>query len=105
DLVPQSRESIAGWFENDVVTRSKATDGLSGLNAACLTAFPLSGSDRVQSKTTSGEGTAVKVSSSACTDEAGNSAAAIDSAAFKRSEERRVGKEWGSRWGPDPGGW
>src|SRR5207247_5132827 len=74
--LPTSSPNPAGWYKNDVVNRFKATDGLSGLNAACLTAFPLSGSDRVQSKTTSGEGTAVKVSSSACTDEAGKNGGA-----------------------------
>ena len=84
DLGPTSSPNGAGWYKNDVVNRFKAADGLSGLNAACQTAFPdVVAGGRAQSKTTFGEGTAVTVSSSGCTDDAGNSAAAIDSAAFK----------------------
>src|SRR5439155_2272147 len=74
DLGPTSSPNGAGWYKNDVVNRFKAADGLSGLNAACQTAFPdVVAGGRAQSKTTSGEGTAVTVSSSGCTDDAGNS--------------------------------
>ena len=73
-----------GWYNSDVVNQLKACDALSGLDATCQSAFPdpVTGGRR-QDKTTSGEGTAVKVSSDACTDEAGNTAAAKTSAAFK----------------------
>jgi hypothetical protein len=84
DLGPTSSPNAAGWYNHDVVNRFKASDGVSGLNAACESAFPDPVADgRTQDKTTSGEGAAVKVSSSSCTDVAGNTAAAIDSAAFK----------------------
>ena len=83
DLGPTSSPNASGWYKADVTNRFKATDALSGLNSACLAAYPDVGGDRIQSKTTSGEGTAVKVTSDSCTDQAGNSATGIDSAGFK----------------------
>jgi hypothetical protein len=83
-LGPTSSPNGAGWYKTDVVNEFKATDSLSGVDSACETAFPDAVSDgRKQSRTTTGEGTAVKVSSSSCTDLAGNEAAAIDSGAFQ----------------------
>ncbi len=84
DLGPTTSPNAAGWHKADVVNEFKASDGLSGLDAACQSAFPdpVTGGRR-QNKTTSGEGAAVKVSSDSCTDLAGNTAAAVDSAAFK----------------------
>ena len=84
DLGPTTSPNAAGWYKANVVNQFKASDGLSGLDAACQTAFPdvVTGGRR-QDKTTSGEGMAVKVSSDSCTDVAGNTAAAVESAAFK----------------------
>jgi hypothetical protein len=83
DLGPTTSPNGNGWYKTDVVNRFQAADGLSGLDSACLAAYPASGSDRIQAKTTSGEGAAVTVVSDSCADEAGNSAAAKTSAAFK----------------------
>jgi hypothetical protein len=82
DLGPTTSPNTAGWYKTDVTNQFSASDGLSGLSNVCLTAFPAAGSTRVQSKTTAGEGSAVKVSSDSCTDVAGNTASAIESAAF-----------------------
>ena len=83
DLGPTTSPNGAGWYKVDVTNRFKALDALSGLDAACLSAFLDVSGERIQSKTTSGEGAAVTVASDTCTDEAGNTAAAINSAAFK----------------------
>ena len=84
DLGPTTAANGNGWYQTDVVNQFKASDALSGLNAACESAFPdpVSGGRR-QDKTTSGEGAAVTVTSNGCTDLAGNTAAAKTSAAFK----------------------
>ena len=63
------------------MNRFKAEDGLSGLDSDCLADFSAAGA--TQSKTTSGEGTAVEVTSDGCTDLAGNTAAAEDTLRFK----------------------
>jgi hypothetical protein len=83
DLGPTTDPNLAGWYKADVVNEFQASDSLSGLNSACLTAYPSVGGDRIQSKSTTGEGTAVKVSSDPCTDDAGNTAAAKDSDMFQ----------------------
>jgi hypothetical protein len=83
DLGPTSSPNAAGWYKTDVTNRFKASDGGSGLDSACLAAYPEVSGERVQSKTTSGEGTAVSVDSDGCGDVAGNTAAAKTSAAFK----------------------
>ena len=73
-----------GWYKTDVTNAFRATDSGSGLNDACITAFQANqAGDNVQSKTTTGEGTALKVTSDGCTDVAGNTSQGIDSANFK----------------------
>ena len=78
DLGPTTSPNANGWYKTDVVNQFKASDSLSGLDTTCEAAFPdpVSGGRR-QDKTTSGEGAAVKVSSSSCTDLAGNTASAM----------------------------
>ena len=66
-----------------MTNRFKAADALSGLDAACLSAFPDVSGERIQSMTTSSEGAAVTVTSDGCTDEAGNTAAGLSSVEFK----------------------
>jgi large repetitive protein len=105
DLGPTTSPNLAGWYTTDVVNRFKASDPLSGLDSDCLTAYPLDSGDRVQSKTTTGEGTAVMVSSDACTDEAGNTAAAIDSAAFKVDKTAPSITDLGPTTSPNLAGW
>jgi hypothetical protein len=82
-LGPTTSPNAAGWYNTDVTNRFRVTELLSGPDAACQAAFPLDGSDRIQSKTTVGEGTAITVTSNGCADLAGNSAAGISSASFK----------------------
>src|SRR5439155_638706 len=77
NLGPTSSPNTAGWYNNDVTNRFEASDATSGLDSACQSAFPLAAGHYVQSKTTSGEGSTVPVSSDGCSDQAGNSAAAI----------------------------
>jgi Tol biopolymer transport system component len=72
-----------GWYKTDVTNSFKASDSGSGLSTACQTSFRLSAGENVQSKTTSGEGSALKVTSDSCTDMAGNTATGRDSATFK----------------------
>jgi hypothetical protein len=84
NLGPTTQPNAAGWYKTNVTNRFKASDSVSGLNGACQTAFPANAAgNNVQSKTTSGEGSSLKVSSTSCTDVAGNTATGIDSAAFK----------------------
>jgi hypothetical protein len=85
DQGPTTQPNAAGWYKTDVTNAFKATDSSgSGLNDACITAFQANqAGDNVQSKTTTGEGTALKVTSDGCTDVAGNTAQGIDSANFK----------------------
>src|SRR6185295_1071032 len=58
---------------------SSAWTPISGPNAACALAFP----SNAQSKTTTGEGTAVNVTSDPCTDLAGNTAPGVTSDDFQ----------------------
>jgi hypothetical protein len=84
DLGPTTLPNAAGWYKTDVTNRFQATDSGSGLNGACKTVFPANAAgNNIQSKTTSGEGLSLKVTSDSCTDVAGNKALGIDSAAFK----------------------
>ena len=89
DLGPTASANGNGWFNTDVTNRFRATDSrsgvnVSGLNAACVAAFPADqAGENVQVKTTSGEGSSVKVTSDGCTDVAGNTAKGIDSATFQ----------------------
>ena len=105
DQGPTSSPNGAGWYNADVTNRFKASDSLSGLDSACLSAYPASGADRVQSKMTSGEGLAVKVSSDSCTDAAGNIAAAIDSASFKIDQTAPSITDQGATSSPNGSGW
>ena len=66
-----------GWYVSAVSNRFTASDTGSGLDPACASAFPKNVS------TGSGEGTAVTVSSGACSDLAGNTNPGISSASFK----------------------
>ena len=75
--------NAAGWHNTDITVRFKATDALSGLNAACLTAFPNASGDRLQSKVISTEGDPVSVNSDSCADVAGNTAGPKTSQNFK----------------------
>jgi hypothetical protein len=83
NLGPTTQPNALGWYKTDVTNRFKASDALSGLSTACTTSFPAQGNDNIQSKTTSGEGLSVKVTSDRCTDVAGNTAAGIDSDNFQ----------------------
>ena len=83
DLRATTSPNGAGWYNTDVTNRFKASDSGSGLSTACQTNFPLSAGENIQSKTTSGEGSALKVTSDSCTDVAGNTATGEDSATFK----------------------
>ena len=84
DLGPTTQPNAAGWYNTDVTNRFKASDSGSGLNGACQRAFPANAAgNNVQSKSTSGEGSLLKVTSASCTDVAGNTALGIDSASFK----------------------
>jgi hypothetical protein len=85
DLGPTTLPNAAGWYKTNVTNRFQATDSSgSGLNGACKTVFPANqAGNNIQSKTTSGEGSALKVTSASCTDLAGNTATGIDSASFK----------------------
>jgi hypothetical protein len=84
DLGPTSSANGNGWYNADVTNRFEASDSLSGLNATCQAAFPSGNPTHyIQSNTTSGEGTAVSVTSDGCTDLAGNHVAGISSANFQ----------------------
>jgi hypothetical protein len=83
DLGPTTQPNANGWYNTDVTNRFEASDSGSGLDDACQTAFSDQAGHNVQSKTTSGEGMAVKVTSDSCTDVAGNTATGKDSATFK----------------------
>jgi hypothetical protein len=84
DLGPTTQPNAAGWYKTNVTNRFKASDSGSGLNGACQRAFPAKAAgNNVQSKSTSGEGSSLKVTSASCTDVAGNTATGIDSATFK----------------------
>ncbi len=79
---PASPNGNNGWYTSDVSNGFEATDATSGLSASCITSFPLASGHNRQSQTTSGEGSAVHVTSEACTDVAGNSASGKQSADF-----------------------
>jgi len=76
DGVSAGTAGNAGWYISAVTNDFSATDGGSGLSAACDADFPKSVG------TGTAEGSAVTVASGSCTDVAGNTAASIDSAAF-----------------------
>jgi hypothetical protein len=71
---PASQPNAAGWYNTNVTNNFSASDALSGLaNATTDASF---------TKTTTGEGRALTVSSGAVADAAGNVAASIDSRGF-----------------------
>jgi hypothetical protein len=70
-----------GWYKSNVTNQFKAVDDLSGLSGTCSFAFSQPGD--VEHVTISSEGSAVTGGSSPCSDNAGNSANSIGSAAFK----------------------
>ena len=105
DQGPTTAPNQNNWFNADVTNRFEASDSLSGLSSACNTAFPASSGggagmggaifnnqgelivsnqagENVQSKTTSGEGAALNVTSDSCSDAAGNTAQGLKSANF-----------------------
>jgi hypothetical protein len=91
DLHATTQPNANGWYNTDVTNNFKASDSGSGLSAACITNFPANGAgENVQSKTTSGEGTTVNVTSDSCTDVAGNSTAGLLSDNFKIDKTKPV---------------
>ena len=76
DQGPTTAANGNGWYKADVTDTFKATDALSGLGTTCSTAFPTAGTE---TKTTTGEGSSVTVTSDSCTDQAGNTATAVTS--------------------------
>ena len=79
DEGPTTSPNGNGWYNTDVTNEFSLDAGISGPYAACALAFP----GDAQSKTTSGEGLAVSVTSDACTDLAGNTAPGVPSADFQ----------------------
>ena len=75
-----STPNAAGWYNKDVANKFSATDGLSGLAAA----------DQSFAKSSSTEGSAVKINSGTVTDKAGNQSESVDSAAFKIDKTKPV---------------
>ena len=76
---PTTNANSNGWYNTDVTNEFSLDAGISGPNAACAAAFP----GNAQSKTTTGEGFAVTVTSDPCTDLAGNTANGETSAGFQ----------------------
>ena len=103
NLGPTSGPNGASWYKTDVTNTFSASDGLSGLNAACLAAFPNAGDQ--QTKTTTGEGTTVHVTSDGCTDVAGNSSSGIDSANFKVDKTAPTISDLGATTAPNLATW
>ena len=75
---PTAAANVNGWYNADVTNDFSVDADISGPDAACAAAFP-GGS---QSRTTTGEGTALNVTSDGCTDLAGNTASGVTSANF-----------------------
>ena len=101
---PSSPNGDNGWYITDVSNGFEATDATSGLSASCIANFPLSSGHNRQSKTTSGEGAAVSVTSDGCTDVAGNSAAGVQSDDFMIDKTAPTVTVTPDR-GPDHNGW
>ncbi|HET9498235.1 MAG TPA: PxKF domain-containing protein, partial [Candidatus Limnocylindria bacterium] len=76
---PTTAANVNGWYNADVVNEFSVDAGISGPDATCAPAF----SGGSQSKTTTGEGFAVTVTSDGCTDLAGNTAGGKTSAGFQ----------------------
>jgi Glucodextranase, domain B len=105
NLGPTTSPNANGWYNTDVTNRFKATDGLSGLDGTCLAGFVAVGSDRIQSKPTTGEGSAVTVSSDSCADVAGNIAAGVAGGPFQIDKTAPLIVDLGSTTAPNPAGW
>ncbi len=101
---PASPNGDNGWYITDVSNGFEATDATSGLSASCIANFPLSSGHNQQSKTTTGEGAAVTVTSDGCTDVAGNSAAGVQSDDFMIDKTAPTVTVTPDR-SPDQGGW
>ena len=78
---PSSPNGLHSWYTVTVSNRFYAADATSGLSASCLAAFPDPSNN--QDKVTSAEGSSIHTTSDSCSDVAGNTAAAINSANFK----------------------
>ena len=63
DQGPTTGPNANGWYKDDVTNTFKAEDAFSGLSATCQAAFSSAGN--TQSRTTTGEGTTVTVTSAA----------------------------------------
>jgi hypothetical protein len=70
---PTTSPNAAGWYKTAVLNGFSAADGGSGISATCNAAFPK------QVSTGTAEGTAVQVSSGACSDAVGNANPGIQS--------------------------
>jgi hypothetical protein len=66
-----------GWYVSAVENDFSASDGLSGLDSTCASAFPKTVSSGTE------EGSAVKINSGGCSDNATNLNSGLDSAAYK----------------------
>lgn len=75
--LPAGTEGANGWYTSDVTVPFSATDNLSGFAPSGATSTTLT------SKTTSGEGSALSVTSDTVTDLAGNTAIAVESGPYK----------------------
>jgi hypothetical protein len=75
DLGPTTDPNAAGWYKAAVENRFSASDGGSGLQLSRVSPWTVSSGPS--------EGSAVKIASGPVTDNVGNTAPSIDSAAFK----------------------
>ena len=80
---PSTPNGLHGWYVTSVSNAFEAADGGSGLSAGCIANFALANGHNTESKTTSGDGAALTVTSDSCTDVAGNTASGKTSASFK----------------------
>src|SRR5258706_5621413 len=75
---PTTLANVNGWYKTDVTNTFNLKADISGPHSPSDLAFPANS----QTKTTTGEGSALTVTSDGCTDLAGNSASGIGSASF-----------------------
>jgi Glucodextranase, domain B len=98
---PTTAANGNGWYNHDVTNGYTVNADISGPDAACAAAFP----GNAQNKTTIGEGSALTVTSNSCTDLAGNTAAGVNSAAFKVDKTAPVITNAGPTTSPNLNGW
>jgi hypothetical protein len=79
DAGPTAPANGNGWYNTDVTNTFSLDADISGPDATCAAAFP----GDSQTKTTTGEGVALNVTSDSCTDLAGNTATGVTSADFQ----------------------